>query len=455
MSIVVIGDVILDINKFCEIKHTIPGNNLPICNVVKTDNILGGAANVANNLHNLNCNIELISVIGNDHEGEKLKDIMNDNNIKHELFIDTKRNTTVKTRIFNNNINNNAELLSRSDVEDINDIDTEIEKQIINYICSIENTCAIVFSDYNNGILTENLCRTLIEYSNKNGIYTFVDPKFNNSLNYRDCFCIKPNLKEGIHMTNKTNIHQIITCIKDMIQCKHVLLTCDKDGMYIDDASNHIRNKKNIEIVDVTGCGDVVLATFVYCFLQNKDVIKSAKISNYVANKSLQNIGNYLTCVSDVEEYVDQVIIETDVDKISRIREQNKHVVFTCGCFDVVHSGHTRQLQFARSLGDILVVAINSDSSVKRLKGEQRPINGIEERCNMLLSLNIIDYIIIFDSSTPLSILEILKPDMMVKGGDYKKEDVVGKEFTKEVVIYNYIDGLSTTNIIRKIKEKL
>lgn len=455
MNIIVIGDVILDINKFCEIKRTIAGKNIPIYNVLKTENILGGAANVANNLHNLDrrkCIVELVSVIGNDREGENLKCIMNDKNIKHKLFIDRTRNTTVKTRIFNNH-DDNIDILSRSDVEDTIDIDCEIEDQIIKYIFSVENIHAIVFSDYNNGVLTEKICRVLIDYSNKHGIYTFVDPKIKNTSKYRDCFCIKPNLKEGIHMTNKTNIHEIITSIKDIIQCKHVLLTCDKEGMYIDDASNHIRNKKNIGIVDVTGCGDVVLSTFVFCFLQNNDVIKSAKISNYVANKSLQNIGNYLTSINDIEEYVDTVILETDIDKIYRIREQNKQIVFTNGCFDVIHSGHTRLLQFARSLGDILIVAINSDNSVRRLKGDDRPINGIEERCNMLLSLNIIDYIIIFDSSTPFSIMELLKPNIMVKGGDYKKENVVGKEFTKEVVIYNYIDGLSTTNTILKIKK--
>jgi D-beta-D-heptose 7-phosphate kinase/D-beta-D-heptose 1-phosphate adenosyltransferase len=447
MKILVLGDVMIDVNNYCEINRMCPEKEIPLYNIKKTDYILGGSANVANNLHNLGCDIELISVIGNDYYGTVLQNLLTDTNkIKNKLFIKEERKTTVKNRTFLKN-----ELLSRADTEITDDIDSITETEIINYIYSLQEVNIIVISDYNKGVITENLCKTIIRYSNENNIYTFIDPKLKNISKYKNCFCIKPNLKEGMNITNKKNIYDILNYIKEIIKCNQVVLTADKEGLYVNSITNHITNKKNIKVIDVTGCGDVVISVLVYYFSISKDILKSSKIANYIANKSVETIGNYKVQKEDILNYVDEIITDDEIDKIRKIKNNNKNIVFTNGCFDIVHSAHLKLLQFSKKLGDVLVVGINSDESIKELKGNERPINHIKERCDFLQSLGIIDYIIIFNTSTPYNIIKELEPNVLVKGGDYKKEDIIGGEFANKVILYDYISGLSTTNTIKKI----
>jgi D-beta-D-heptose 7-phosphate kinase/D-beta-D-heptose 1-phosphate adenosyltransferase len=223
--------------------------------------------------------------------------------------------------------------------------------------------------------------------------------------------------------------------------------------MYIDDLTNHIEHKCLKNRVDVTGCGDVVLSVFTYIYLKKNDVIDSCEIANYVAGKCVESVGNYPVSLSDIDEYIDCVIFDHETVKIESIKKNNNSIVFTNGCFDVIHSAHIRLLQFSKKRGDILVVGLNSDESVKRFKGNTRPINNIQERCELLKNLGVVDYIIIFDDDTPSNILKLLRPNVLIKGGDYTKDSIIGKEFADEIIIYNYIQGVSSSNTIRKIIE--
>lgn len=446
MKIIVLGDVLLDINYYCNTSRMAPEANLPVYNTLNTEYLLGGAANVAKNLVMLNCDVELLSVIGDDYSGLKLKQIIQNHEIKTSLYIDTNRKTTQKHRIFDK-----EKLVNRFDIEDTINIDESLCNEIINYIKLSEKPDAIVFSDYAKGFLTKNLCESIIEYSNNNRILTFVDPKTKDAIKYKDCFLFKLNLLEGEIVSGKISKNDILETIKNIIQCRHLILTCGETGMYVDSLSNHVFHKSKLPVVDVTGSGDIVLSVITYMYLKTKDVLHSSKISNYVAGKCVQKIGNYVVEPSDLIEYIDVVIQDNEFEKIKGLCEFNKRIVFTNGCFDIMHSAHLKLLQFSKTQGDILIVGLNSDNSIKRLKGDSRPINNIEERCEFLKNLNFIDYIIIFDDDTPLRILSLLKPDVIVKGGDYTKETVIGREHAKEVVIYNYINGLSTTNLVKKI----
>lgn len=450
MNIIVVGDVMIDINYHINITRKAPEANIDIYKVISTDYKLGGAANVANNLNLLNNNIEIISIIGNDVYGTIIKNILGEKNIKNKLFIDTNRNTTQKYRLFNKN-----KLINRFDIEDTNYINQDIEEQIFLYIKTLININGIVLSDYDKGLLTFDLSQKIINYANENNIITFVDPKINNIMKYQNCFCLKPNMSEAITLTNKININEIFENIFNTINPKNIIITNSEYGIYINSEEKHINNNHKLNVVDVTGAGDVFLAVLSYMFLQNNDLVLSSKIANYIASKSVQYIGNYDISKTDINEYYllqNNIIYEYETEKIKLLNSLYPNIIFTNGCFDIFHSAHLRLLNFCKQQNGIVILGLNSDTSIKKIKGETRPINNLEERVELLKNLNLINYIIVFDSESPYNLLKYLKPKIIVKGGDYNVNNIVGKEFCDQIILFNYINGISTTNIVNKIK---
>lgn len=448
MNIIILGDLMIDINYTSNIFRNAAEADIPIYNIINTNYILGGAANVANNLKNLNTNVEIVSVIGDDEYGKIIQKLIDSKQIKHKLFIDN-RHTTQKNRIFFNN-----QINVRFDIEDTYNISDEIENNAINYIINKENINAIIISDYDKGFITQNLCQKIIQYANEKNIPTFVDPKIKNYLKYKNCFMFKPNLNEAQQITNDTNIDNIINCIKEKINCKNLLITLGKDGMMLNYSTNHIKHNKQINVIDVTGAGDTCLSILVFYYLKTGDILESCKISNYISGKSVSVIGNYNINLDDIEEYNNiynnKIIYDFEIDKLKKLAFI-KNTVFTNGCFDIVHSAHLKLLNFCKTNGDKLIVGLNSNESIKNLKGNKRPINDISERCDFLLNLNIIDYIIIFNDNTPYDIISIIKPKTIVKGGDYNLSSIVGAEFAENILIYKYIENKSTSLTIKNI----
>jgi D-beta-D-heptose 7-phosphate kinase/D-beta-D-heptose 1-phosphate adenosyltransferase len=479
-NIFVIGDIILDINFFAKVTRNAPEKEtMPIYNISTINYILGGSANVANNLKQLDADITLIGIIGSDHSGNIVTQELIKQNITHKLFVDHTRQTTTKHRIYrtDNTNNNNKEydydLQVRYDTEDNHDIDNTLSNKIMDYVI-VENKNnkkidAIILSDYDKGTLTKQLCQDIIQYSNSNGIPTFVDPKIKNYMKYIGCFLFKPNQNESEVLTSKTNLPNIMESLKSLIQCDHILLTRGKEGMILDNLQNRIEHEEIIHVVDVTGAGDIVMAILVYCYLKYNDLMISARISNYIAGKSVGFVGNYSTSVDDISEYLTKfyrdpasflqnppvgpkIIYDYEIDRLYEFSTMEKRIVFTNGCFDIIHSAHIKLLQYAKSIGEILVVGLNSDESIKRLKGQERPINYIDERSTILSCFDFVDYIIIFNNDTPYEILKYIKPNVIVKGGDYKVENIIGSEFSEEVILFNFIQGKSSTRVINKIK---
>lgn len=484
-NIFVIGDIILDINFFANVKRNAPEKEtIPIYNISTITYILGGSANVANNLKQFDSDITLIGIIGADNSGNIIKQQLIEKNITHKLFVDNTRQTTTKHRIYKSdnsyeftqlstNQESNYYLQVRYDIEDTHDINNILSNEIMDYI-KVENKNnrkidAIILSDYDKGTLTKELCQDIIQYCNINGIPTFVDPKIKNSMKYIGCFLFKPNQNESEVLTSKTNLPNIMETLKSLIKCDHILLTRGKEGMILDNLQNRIEHEEIIHVVDVTGAGDIVMSVLVYCYLKYKDLMISARISNYIAGKSVGVVGNYSTSLEDISEYFTKfsrdsdsflqnppvghkIIYDYEIEKIYDFCTMKEKIVFTNGCFDIIHSAHIKLLQYAKSLGDILVVGLNSDESIKRLKGNERPINYIEERTTILSCFDFVDYIIIFNTDTPYEILKQIQPDVIVKGGDYKVENIIGSEFSEEVVLFNFIQGKSSTRIINKIK---
>jgi D-beta-D-heptose 7-phosphate kinase/D-beta-D-heptose 1-phosphate adenosyltransferase len=449
MNILVIGDVMIDINHHCTTYRKAPEADIPVYNVTNTDYKLGGASNVSSQLNNLACNVELVSVIGDDIIGEKIKDILTSEKIKNMLFIDNNRATTQKIRLLCDD-----KIVNRHDIETTTDIEITIEEKILSYIYSKTEIHAIAISDYQKGVITKVLCETLIDYCNKNGILTFIDPKTKEYTKYKNCFCFKPNLLEGQLISGYTNIYHIFEFIKDNLFCKNMVLTCGENGMYLNNTINWVESLKDINVVDVTGSGDIVFAMLIYYYLLDRDMLKACRVANYIAGKGIQYIGNYKVSLLDIEEYntlhINFLINNFETDKIEQL-SRCPNIVFTNGCFDVIHSAHISLLRYAKTLGNKLIVGLNSDSSVKSIKGEKRPINNQDERIELLKNLGYVDHIILFNDDTPYSILSHLKPNVLVKGGDYTPDSIIGKEFVNKIIIFDYIKNKSSTLTINKI----
>jgi D-beta-D-heptose 7-phosphate kinase/D-beta-D-heptose 1-phosphate adenosyltransferase len=379
---------------------------------------------------------------------------LDDRGIKNKLIVEEDRKTTQKNRIFQN-----SKLSVRYDVEDVKDIRETIMDEIYYYIIKLEYLDAIIISDYDKGVVTFSLCQRIIDYCNKQNIFTFVDPKLKNYAKYVGCFCFKPNRSESEKISQSTDIDYIFNFIKKNINCQHTVITSSENGIYLNNKKNQIIHEDPIKLVDVTGAGDIVLSILAYTFVKYKDMLVSTKIANYIAGKSVEVIGNYTVNEKDISQYYDQLHI-SEINKVIYASEEtklmyfkNKNVVFTNGCFDILHSAHLKLLNFSREQGDTLIVGINSDESIKKIKGEKRPINELSERVEILSQLSIIDYIVVFDSDTPYEIIKCIQPDVIVKGGDYTKDTVVGAEFAKKVLLFDYIKNKSTSLVIEKINK--
>jgi D-beta-D-heptose 7-phosphate kinase/D-beta-D-heptose 1-phosphate adenosyltransferase len=477
INVIVIGDIMLDINYFSTISRNAPeANHIPVHKINNTEYILGGAANVAVNLTRLGANVELISCIGvtsdDDVHFKKIKDILNEKNVKFKLFIDRNKNCiTTKNRIINND-----NICARYDVEDDSDISEDISNEILSYVKSKVNVTAVLISDYNKGVVTDYLCTEVINYCNAHDIYTFIDPKIKNIYKYKNCFCFKPNMNESIALTKTTDISNMFVEIKKSLNNTHTIITDGENGLYVDDVSNHITHDKKITLVDVTGAGDVVISVLLYCFLTfNKDILNAAAVANYIGGKSVQVLGNYKICLKDVEDRynllklkhheiqypmskisrvelpINQILFDADVEQLKKFNNNNLNIVFTNGCFDIVHSGHLKLLNYCRNQGDIVIVGLNSDQSVKNLKGNSRPINSVSERSEFLLDLNIVDYVVIFNDENPYNIIKMIRPKTLVKGGDYCKETIIGSDIVDNVFIFDYLENKSSSLIINKI----
>jgi D-beta-D-heptose 7-phosphate kinase/D-beta-D-heptose 1-phosphate adenosyltransferase len=463
MKVIVIGDIMIDINHFSKIERNAPESiDIPIHEIYDTTYNLGGASNVAQNLSSLNVNTELISVIGNDFFGKKIQELLEEKRIKNKLFIDNSRKTTQKNRIFHKN-----KLSFRYDIEDRSYINEELYKNIIQYIKNSKDIKAIVISDYCKGVLHFELTKEIITYANLNNIYTFVDPKVKDFLKYENCFCFKPNLLESETISSSQNMNEIVHFLKENIKTKHLIITCGKDGIFVEDLNTVIKHDTGINVLDVTGSGDIVLAVLVYVYLfVCNDMIIASKIANYIAGKGVSVLGNYIIDKNDINNYLllnnivksscDKIIYDYEINKIRDIKSLNNDnkIIFTNGCFDILHSAHIKLLQFAKSKGKILVVGLNSDESIKRLKGENRPINTIDERSAMLSLFDFIDHVIVFNDDTPLNVIQLLKPNIIIKGSDYKKENVVGSEYVDEIILFDFISNKSSSLVINKIKNQ-
>lgn len=465
-NILVIGDIMLDTYYNGNISRISPEAPVPVFKKLNERTVLGGAANVAANLVAAGQNVSVMTIIGNDMNGKKICAMLQEQGINTDLVVTLERRTTEKIRFL---ANNNQQVL-RLDIEDVHFISEEECGLLIGKVeKKIEYFDLILISDYMKGLLSHSLTKEILTIADKNNIPTIIDVKDSKIGKYFGAYLLKPNLKElkdltGMEVNTKQKIINASEYLREKCECKYVLTTCGAQGMVlIGDNDPYFVETTGQEVFDVTGAGDTTIAYLATCMVNGFTMRESVDIANCAAGIQVSKVGTSLVYWREVRDDLsgknrDMRYKMLDHKMIEEFRKSNndKKIVFTNGCFDIMHVGHVRYLQEAAKLGDILVVGLNSDTSVKRLKGTERPINSELERAEMLCALGFIDYVIIFGEDTPLELIKKIQPDILVKGGDYFNEYVIGTKEVEErggkLVLIPFVEGKSTTNIINKIQ---
>jgi len=461
-KVLVVGDVMLDIYYKGKVDRISPEAPVPIVSVTEAINKLGGAANVANNIAKLNSIPKLIGFCGNDINGKILKDLLNENHINFSLT-ETTYQTISKMRIIAG-----IQQLVRVDFEEKSTINSLIEKKILKEIeCQLNENKVIILSDYGKGFASENVCQRLIRMTNNNDKVLIIDPKGSSWDKYCGATIVTPNLKElsevyGAKIDNTDyDIEKVGTEVLIKYNLKYLLVTRSEKGMTFFDKDKifHISTEAT-EVFDVSGAGDTVVATLATALASSRPWIEAVKLANKAAGIVVGKVGTEPITYNELESSFFElkenrkIFNEDNIDElISSLKARKKKIVFTNGCFDIIHKGHIKYLQQAKSMGDILIVGLNSDSSVKRLKGESRPIKDEAERSLILSVMEFIDYVVIFSMDTPYELIKNIMPDTLVKGGDYDMVNVIGREFAKETVIVPFIEGYSSTSTIDKLSK--
>ena len=464
-NILVIGDLMIDHYLWGSCDRISPEAPVQVVNVKKESSVLGGAGNVINNLVTLGSIVDVISVIGNDSVANELKSLLEKIDVPtSNLVVENNRKTSKKSRL----IASQQQVL-RYDMESIDDINENSHKQIIQTLeKNIDKYSSIILSDYGKGVLTTNLTKEIIKIANKNSIKVLVDPKGKDYSKYKGSYTLTPNKKEAMEATNidikdESSLIEALKSLKTQCELEVSLITLSEQGIAIFDDELTIKPTVAREVYDVTGAGDTVIASIAFALGNNLDIKDAIYFANLAAGVVVGKIGSATTTLDEIYEYEYSLHKSNSTSHIktfdeiktlaSKLHSQGKKIVFTNGCFDILHVGHVKYLEVAKSYGDVLILGLNADSSVRKLKGSTRPINTQDDRAYILASLESVDYVVIFEEETPYELIKLIKPHVLVKGGDYEGKEVVGQDIADELKLVQFVDGKSTTNTIKRIQE--
>ncbi len=466
--VVVVGDAMLDRFIYGEVERISPEAPIPVLRETRETAMAGGAGNVARNVASLGAVVDFVSLIGDDAAGRELSSMLAaEAGIKPILEVLGGHFTTVKTRY----IAGHQQML-RADRERPFGVPQALQTQIAQGVHGLLGKAgALVLSDYGKGVLAPNGAAELIAAARKAGVPVVVDPKGTDFTRYGGATVVTPNRKELQAATGMATDSDdaIIAAARKLIgDCgiDYVLATRSADGMSLIGAADvHHLPAEAREVFDVSGAGDTVVATVAAALAAGVSLLDAARLANVAAGIVVGKVG---TAVARRAEIADALHagdlmrgerklagLDAALDHVARWRRQGLRVGFTNGCFDLLHPGHVHLLEQARAACDRLVIGLNSDASVKRLKGETRPIQSEAARAVMLGSLATVDLVVLFADDTPISLIEALKPDVLVKGADYALKDVVGGAFVQsyggKVVLAELVPGQSTTATISRM----
>lgn len=434
-AILVVGDVMLDRYWFGDTTRISPEAPIPIVNVHDTDNRPGGAANVALNVAALGAKTTLLGAAGQDEAATTLALQLTKAGITHTLMHTAESKTLIKLRV----MSKHQQLLRLDFEEPVAETRDKTQEQQLTtcYETHLSNTHLVILSDYKKGTLSNP--STLIKLAKTRGIPVLVDPKGADFSIYRGATLITPNLKEFENVVGKCATEEmLINKARTLIEAHDIasiLITRGEQGMTFVNAEETFSLKAHAkEVYDVTGAGDTVIAALGVTLAANMSLPATVSLANFAASLSVAKLGASVVTIDELKQALQatqqQNSTITDEDALEKqvdaLRASGKKIIFTNGCFDILHIGHIEYLQRAKALGDYLIVAVNIDETVRAAKGKDRPINTLQDRMTVLSAIKYIDAIIAFSDPTPERLLQRFKPNILVKGDDYPKEGVVG-----------------------------
>lgn len=467
LKIAVIGDVMVDRYVFGDVSRISPEAPVPVNRVSSIKEVLGGAGNVASNLANLDCHVYLGGIAGNDAHGQVLKELLAADGIDTSgMIYSDHRSTITKMRILGD-----RQQMMRLDFETISDVTEEEECRLVEWLKALceDGLQGIVISDYGKGVCTPSVLAKVFAIAKEYNIQTIVDPKGADWSKYNGATCITPNVKElgesvGYALDNTDEaVIKAAGKVLANVELEYVIATRSAKGITVvaKDGRTWHNPATQQDVFDVSGAGDTVVSMMIACLASGLSMRLALHIANGAAGIVVSKVGTYPIHRSELIDlwqslqqrgHMKPLYTKEEMKAlIDQWKSKDETVVFTNGCFDILHRGHITYLQEAAQLGQHLIIGLNSDKSVKRLKGETRPIVGEEDRAALLSALGCIDGVVLFEEDTPAELLAYLQPNILVKGGDYKKEDIVGRESVDDVEVLSFKDGYSTSDIVKKI----
>ncbi len=459
--VLVVGDIILDQYIYGDTNRISPEAPVPVVKVASTEERPGGAANVAVNVSSLGVAVKLLGITGEDDASRRLTRLLDRQSVDYELIKQADFSTIAKMRI----LSQHQQLLRLDYEQDGQTLDDSLLQD--SFEASINSADVVVLSDYAKGSL-KNIT-ALINLAKQKHVPVLIDPKSIDFNIYRNASLITPNLKEfeavAGHCATEQQLVEKAQGVCEQFGLEGLLVTRGEHGMTLIQPGNEVLHLKaeSHEVYDVTGAGDTVIATLAAALACNYDMGQATALANMAAGMVVEKLGAATVTVAELNAKQPARTLATGImdsalaaDTIQIARSNNERIVMTNGCFDILHSGHISYLEQARALGDKLLVAVNSDDSVRELKGDSRPVNPLPDRMKILSALSCVDMVVAFGEQTPAALIELLQPDILVKGGDYTEDQIAGAEFVKthggEVVILPFQEGCSTSLILEKIK---
>jgi len=473
-KVLVVGDFMLDVYIYGDAMRISPEAPVPVLKVTENEYRCGGAGSVAADIAALGARPFCLGVIGDDQNSEILKQKLTEIGADITgLLTATNHPTISKQRLIGLAQHLHRQQLIRMDHEPTEPLADEVNETILQtYKETLTSADIVCLQDYDKGLLSPSLCQEMIQLACEADKKVIVDPSLTSDYSkYLGATVITPNRKEtsaavGYEITNAETAAKAAEELARKFKLDAVVITLDKEGAYLrtEDISQIIPTRGR-SVYDVTGAGDMVLATLAITLAAGCDYETAVQLSNIAGGIEVEKFG---TATVTIEEIANEIVnqkrgasgkvrsIEVLLDELSWHRRGKKTIVFTNGCFDVIHRGHIEYLEFCKSQGDVVVVGLNSDSSVNIIKGPARPINNQHDRAVVLAALEMVDYITLFDEPDPLNLIKKVKPDVLVKGEDWAEKGVVGREFVEslggKVVLAPLVEGKSSTVAIEKMK---
>jgi len=479
LRVLVAGEVILDRYLWGDVARISPEAPIPILRVQRREEKPGNAGFVMANLRALGADVSALSVVGADRNGGLLREIFADLGIDtRSILIDPDRPTIVKDRMLGSvqAAHRATQQLLRVDEEDPSPLKPARERELIARVKSeLRNCDGVLISDIDKGMLTAAVLRALIDGARARGIPVIIDPRRTEDFSiYRGSTALTPNRHEtevatGMHLTDRVAWRKAAEALVRKLGLEACLITLDRDGMYLAERGGKDTYVSTVprEVYDVTGAGDVVLSVFGMFSIAGLGFSSAATIANLAASIEVTRIGTEVITREDLARALSPAHLSYErkihsVDELKaaleRERRGGRRIAFTNGCFDLLHAGHIQMLAFARAQADLLVVGLNSDRSVRRLKGDARPIYPAAERARILAALEAVDYVVVFDETRAEKIIRAVKPDVLIKGEDWRGKRVDGQAFVESrggtVALAPLLGGRSSSATIDRMNSK-